>query len=107
MAEHDAAACTDLMNGGYACAFPMPWVSSSSEVDFLISAGGEEFEPIRTKVDPMTGDESTVATYPRPAVVVAPVACIEDHSFASADGSRCVCEERCYRRVRRRTCRTR
>ena len=62
--EHDNAACTvscvDQMDGSYEC--PFPWTSEQGEFDFVPSADGEEFMPIRTLTDPTTGVKSTAPT---------------------------------------------
>ena len=74
VAEDEAVSCVDEMDGRYLCTFLPSWVATQGEVDFVVSADGEEFVPIRTMIDPMTGASSTVPTYPRLAVVVAAVA---------------------------------
>eukprot|EP01051_Picozoa_sp_SAG22_P018328 SAG22_NODE_3055_length_1981_cov_1.324655_3_plen_149_part_00 len=54
--------CTDLMDGSYACVFEPVSVSVAGEFAFVVSADGQDFEPIRTLIDPTTGVESTVPT---------------------------------------------
>eukprot|EP01051_Picozoa_sp_SAG22_P001953 SAG22_NODE_82_length_21749_cov_10.719769_10_plen_214_part_00 len=58
----EASICSDGMNGAYLCVFPTASVAVKGEFDFLVSADGQDFEPIRTLRDPTTGVESTVAT---------------------------------------------
>ena len=91
--------CADQINGSYACTLPSAWVAAEGEFDFVLLADSQEFEPIRTLVDPTTGTSSTVATYSSLMVMVAAIQCHEDHSYPKhADGSECVCEEGYYRR---------
>ena len=63
-----------------------------------MSADGEEFEPIRTLIDPTTAVESTSATYSSLSVSVASIECLQDHSLAKPDGSACACKDGYYRR---------
>ena len=78
--------------------FPYQWMSTKGRFEFEVTAGEEAFEPVRTRIDPTTGTVSTVAKYGEMAVSVTPIACIEDHSAASADGSTCICDAGYYRR---------
>ena len=54
--------CTDMMNGEYVCAFQAESIAAQGDFDFTVLADDEEFEPIRTLVDPTTAVESTVNT---------------------------------------------
>eukprot|EP01051_Picozoa_sp_SAG22_P004150 SAG22_NODE_215_length_14950_cov_4.960676_1_plen_689_part_10 len=96
--EQSSVVCTDMMDGTYACVLPDPWISRQGQFDIVISAGGEEFTPIRKLVDPITGMEQTVSSYPDLAVIVKPIACNEVNSHPEVDGSRCVCTVGHYRR---------
>ena len=98
VAEAEAHLCTDQMDGTYACVFPTAWIATKGESLFIVSADGEEFEPLRALTDPTTGVESTAATYARLSVVVGPTECNEDHSYPKTDGSACICEAGYYRR---------
>ena len=89
--------CEDQMDGAYICLFPVEWTSHKGEFDFVLSADGEEFVPLRSLVDPTTGVESTVETYGRLGVIVPPIDCMQAHSFANSDGSQCICEAGYYK----------
>ena len=94
----DTQPCSDMMNGAYACTFPAAWIATEGELEFGMSADSEEFEPIRTLVDPSTGTESTAPTYSSLTAMVDPIVCAADHSHPETDGSACVCETGYYRR---------
>eukprot|EP01051_Picozoa_sp_SAG22_P000975 SAG22_NODE_33_length_27588_cov_104.174652_6_plen_536_part_00 len=95
--EFEDFLCTDLMDGTYSCVFPEAWCTTSSEFEFVMKASDEEFSFIRNLVDPSTGLESTAETYSSGLVVlVEPVLCQQDHSFANSAGSACVCETGYY-----------
>ena len=89
--------CEDRMDGTYSCLFSPVWTSHKGEFDFILSADGEEFVPLRALVDPTTGVESTVETYGRLSVIVPPIKCTLAHSYPNDDGSQCVCEAGYYK----------
>jgi hypothetical protein len=96
-AENTDQLCVDLMDGSYNCHLPNAWTTAQGDFDFLVSADGEDFIPIRTLTDPTTGIVSTVDTYVRLAVLVAPIECIMTHAHADDEGARCICEVGYYR----------
>jgi hypothetical protein len=91
------AMCTDLMDGGYDCQLPAPWTTARGDFDFIVSADGEDFVPIRTLTDPTTGMVSTQETYQRLAVLVAPIECTAVHAHPDSEGAQCACEGGYYR----------
>ena len=52
--------CPNLMDGSYDCQLPPSWTAVQGHVDFVVSADGEGFVPIRTLVDPTTSMVSTL-----------------------------------------------
>ena len=85
------------MDGSYVGRFPEYWIGHEETFLFVLSADGEEFDLLRTLVDPTTGVESTASTYSEQAVMVAPLECQQDHSSADSTGSTCVCVAGFYR----------
>jgi hypothetical protein len=47
--------CADLMDGDYDCQLPPSWTAVRGDFDFIVSADGEDFVPIRMLTDPITG----------------------------------------------------
>jgi hypothetical protein len=90
--------CPDLMDGDYECKLPPSWTAAQKEVDFVVSADGNDFVPIRTLVDPTTGMVSTQESYQRLAVLVASIKCTVAHAHPDGMGAQCICESGYYRR---------
>jgi hypothetical protein len=94
----DDALCDDTMDGSYECQIPPTWTAVQGNFDFVVSADGEDFVPVRTLTDPTTGVVSTQDTYQRLAALVAPIQCTAAHAHPDVEGAQCVCEAGYYRR---------
>lgn len=88
--------CSDSNDGSYVCTLPEDLVATSAELRFALHADREEFEPVRSIIDPTTGVESTMPTYPDPVIFVAPIQCNILHSHADTNGAECICESGYY-----------
>jgi hypothetical protein len=95
--SEQACACVDHMDGSYECVFPPSWTSRRGEFDFTVLADGEEITPLRTRVNPTTGAESTENAYNRLGCLVLPLLCQQPHSFVNEEGAVCLCEAGYYR----------
>jgi hypothetical protein len=91
--------CEDRMDGSYLCILSTAWIARREEFEFELRVDDEEFVPVRTLLDPTTGIESTVNTYPRLGINVLPIQCVVANSRPNSEASACVCNEGFYKVV--------